>query len=264
MLRRLCVLLFVLLSGCFFVTTAGAEIYGPMIDTLPSGTVVTMQRELTIPANRDYIILGFRLSDQINNSLLQPYNQVPTFSQYNDYRTALMQNYEQSYQGCIETHRRYITTGGGSGSNVTVNQNTRVGGHNNTVVNNTTIVNQGSPAPYQTYSYIAPNDCIPPEYTLTTLVVKRSGRERLIADGKSFRVKKVKLSRSGIFNEVIIRFDHEVVVGLVVFTTHDPRSISMYALDKSDGSFLGNMHNALLGIGGENLSLELPAAEYIE
>ena len=48
-------------------------------------------------------------------------------------------------------------------------------------------------------------------------------------------------------------------------TTHDPRTISIAALDAADGDgFLGAFHNTLLGIAGENLELEMPEAEYID
>jgi hypothetical protein len=245
-----------------FVASAGVSFADP-VDTLPSGSLVTIRNELTIPANRDYIVLGYRMSDLITNTLLLPYNQRRKYFIYNDYRTSLLDIYERTYGDCIETHRRYISTGGGNG-NPAVSHNTQVGGRNNTVVNNTTVINQGSTAPSQSYSYVAPNNCIPPEYTLTTLFVERSGRERLIAEDKTFKVKKVKVTRAGIFNEVIIRFRHDVVKGLVILTTRDPREITISALDASGSGFLNNLHGALLGIAGENLDISLPEPEYIE
>lgn len=261
------VILLIALILCPISTLASS--YGEPIDTIPRDTTITIRYELTVPANREYVPLGTRYHDEFSNALFQPFNDWRQnrghrrYDQYNHYRTWLFESYEDTFQNCIEQHRRYITTNPG-GSNNVIGNNTVIAGQGNTVINNNTII--GAPVTYpQTYSYIGSNNCIPPQYTLTLLVLKPSSRERLIAADKKLKVKNVKVRRNGIFNEVMIRLKHETIKAVVVLTTHDPRTISIAALDAAEGEgFLGAFHNTLLGIAGENLDLELPEAEYID
>lgn len=246
-----------------------ASSYGDSIENIPRDTTITIRYELTVPANREYVQLGTRYNDEFSNLLFQSFNDWRRnrghrrYDSYNLYHGWLFESYEDTFRNCIEQHRRYITTGGGNSSNL-VENNTFIAGQGNTVINNNTII--GSPATSaQTYSYIGDNNCIPPQYTLTLLVLKPSGQERLIAEGKKLKVKSVKVRRKGIFNEVIIRLRHKTIKAIVVLTTHDPRTISIAALDSAEGGgFLGVLHGTLLGIAGNKLELEIPDPEYID
>ena len=242
-----------------------ASAYGEPIDTIPRDTTITIRYELTVPANREYVPLGTRYQDEFSNALFQPFNDWRQnrghrrYDQYKLYRTWLFESYEDTFQNCIAQYRRYITTNGSSSNNV-IGNNTVISGHGNTVINNNTI-SGGHTTPSQTYSYIGANNCVPPQYTRTLLVLKPSTQERLIAEGKQLKVKNVKVRRNGIFNEVTIRLKHKTIRAIVVLTTSDPRTISIAALDSAEGGgFLGALHNSLLGIAGENLELELPEA----
>jgi hypothetical protein len=222
-----------------------------------------------VPANREYIPLGTRYNDEFSNLLFQSFNGWRQhrghrrYDRYDLYRGWLFESYEETFSNCIEQHRRYITTNPTGNNNVIAN-NSVIYGQGNTVINNNTIFS-APVTPSQTYSYIGSNNCIPPQYTRTLLVLKPSASERLIAEGKKVKVKSVKVRRNGIFNEVVIRLKHKTIKAIVVLTTHDPRTISIAALDSAEGGgFLGVFHNTLLGIAGENLELELPDPEYID
>ena len=271
MMRNIDIGMIILLAVLLLLPASGAlaSSYGDSIETIPRDTSITIRYELTVPAKREYVQLGTRYHDEFNNLLFQSFNDWRQnrghrrYDSYNLYHSWLFESYEETFSNCIEQHRRYITTGGGSSSNA-IGTNTVISGQGNTVINNNTII--GGPAiPSQTYSYVGSNNCIPPQYTLTLLVLKPSDQERLIAEGKKLKVKNVKVKRKGIFNEVIIRLKHKTIKAIVVLTTHDPRTISIGALDTAEGKgFLGAFHNTMLGIAGDNLELDLPEAEYID
>ena len=72
------------------------------------------------------------------------------------------------------------------------------------------------------------------------------------------------------YNRVDIYFDHDVLNGIVIITTHDPDTIPMGALcgESSSGSgFCASVGNALVdmnSIGGDYFSITLPGKRYYD
>lgn len=253
---------FLLLLVPFFSLPALAASYADPIGTLPRNSLVTVRYELEVPANHEYVVLGQSMTDQIGNSLSQTLNAQNQLFRYNDYRYWMAETYEETYGDCLERHQRYVNTGG-INNHVVIEQNIYTGQYPSTT--ETTIINQNITTPADTVSYIGPNNCVPPDYTMSFLMVKSSGNERLIAAGKGFKVDSVRTNRRGYFYEVFIRFQHKVVTGIKILTTHDPGQISIAALDSgSGGGFWATVGQVLTGIAGNNLKIALTEAEYIE
>lgn len=98
--------------------------YNSIIE-IPRGTTFTLNHELEIPANRDYIILGFDRLNETFNKLNQSHNS-QTGKYYNDFDSYIIeyrQKVDRTYNECINRHKRYFTYGGSSsGANTIVNQ----------------------------------------------------------------------------------------------------------------------------------------------
>jgi len=135
---------------------------------------------------------------------------------------------------------------------------------------NVTVINQGLGTPDQVYSSIGENYCIKPNHTVAALVIDRDKADGggFFAEGYEFKVRDVRWNQGNYYNVVRIKFDHKILKGLVVVTTHDPETIPMSALSGESSSgdgFWASVGNALAdmtNIGGNYFSIELPGKRY--
>jgi hypothetical protein len=236
---------------------------------IPRGAEFKLRNELEIPANRNFIVLGFNKLSETFNELNKGYNQQngtlytnQGYYYYNDFLNFWMKTADQSYQECIERNRVVYSYGGTSSStnNTIINQ-----GHGNTNI----IVNQGIQTAPSYGSYIADNSCIMPEHSAALLMLDKNnaGSGGLFREGYVFKVISVKHEVRGVFHIVTIRFDHNVAKGIQIVTTSSPEKISMSMLQYREvgDSFLQGVASALGGmidIGGDNFTIELPGLRY--
>jgi len=81
------------------------------------------------------------------------------------------------------------------------------------------------------------------------------------AEGYRFKVRAVRWKRGNYYNVVRIKFDHEILQGLVIVTSHDLETIPMSALSgesSSGGGFWASVGSALadrVNIGGDYFSI---------
>lgn len=236
---------------------------------IPKGTEFKLRNELEIPANRNFIVLGFNKLSETFNELNKGYNQQngtlysnQGYYYYNDFFNFWMKTADKSYQECLERNRVVYSYGGigSSANNTIINQ-----GYGNTNI----IVNQGTQTAPTYGSYIADNSCIMPQHSAALLMLDKNnaGAGGLFREGYVFKVTSVKHEVRGAFHIVTIRFDHDVAKGIQIVTTSSPENISMRMLQYREvgDSFLQAVGSALGGmmdIGGDNFTIALPDLRY--
>jgi|GEM_PF-3547056 len=257
----------------FIVPLAWAD---SLVD-IPKGTVFELLEELEIPANRDFALLGQSALDEAFNSTGQILNDqtgrplnapgnlasVTGYLTFYRYYNRLFESYEATYLNCLERHRIYARMPGSVPSTAVVVQQ----GHGNVA-----IVNQGRSHSDEIYSAIGENSCIPPNHTVAALVIDRKKAQGggFFAEGYRFKVRDVRWQAGRYYHVVTITFDHEIVQGLVVVTTHDPETIPMSALSGEHSTaegFWASVGESLVDmtrIGGDYFSIELPEKHYYE
>ncbi len=257
----------------FLVQTAAAD----SILDIPRGTVFKLLEELEIPANRDFALLGHNELDEAFNSTGQvlndqtgrPLGQIGShpgehsYLTFHNYYHGLFESFEETYHNCLERHRVYARVPGTAPASPTVIQEGN---------GNVTIINQGPGQPDQVYSAIGENYCIQPNHTIAALVIDRDKADGggFFAEGYQFKVRDVRWNHGNYYNVVRIKFDHKILKGLVVVTTHDPETIPIGALSgesSSNGGFWASVGNALadmVNIGGDYFSIKLPEKRYYE
>lgn len=244
---------------------------------IPKGTVFELLEELEIPANRDFALLGQSAMDEAFNSTGQVLNDInnrplvapgryhdgSAYLTFYNYYNAMFESYEETYVNCLERHRVYARLPGSVPSPPIVIQQ----GHGNV-----TVINQNGGRPDEIYSAIGENYCLQPNHTVAALVIDRQKADGggFFAKGYRFKVRDVRWKRGNYYNVVRIKFDHKVLKGLVIVTTHDPETIPIGALSgesSSGGGFWASVGSALadmVNIGGDYFSIELPGKRYYE
>jgi hypothetical protein len=245
---------------------------------IPQGTTFVLQQELEILPNRNFAILGQNDIDEAFNSTGQFLNDQDSrplgngrAGSYNNrcltfrnYYTRLFESYEETYVKCLERHRHYVRTPGSSSGNNVIIQNGR---------NNVAVINQGAGTSDQVDSYIGENYCTAPNHTIAALVIDRDKAEGggFFAEGYKFKVKKVKQRRRGFYNVTEIHFDHTVLAGIIIVSTHQPEEIPIGALDAQEHSTgkgfwasVGQALTSLTNIGGGYFQIELPEKRYYD
>ncbi len=242
---------------------------------IPKGTTFKLLQELEIPANRNFALLGQSAIDEAFNATGQVLNDMDgrplggsgtilrrnSYLTFNSYYTHLFESYEQTYLKCLERHRIYHEVPGTAAAPVIIQQGN----------GNVAVFNQSDPAD-QVYSTIGENYCTKPNHTIAALVIAQDKADGggFFAEGYRFKVRKVRWQRGNFYNRVNIYFDHKVLNGLVVVTTHDPETIPLGALSGESSSasgFWASVGNALAdisSIGGDYFSIELPDKRYYE
>jgi len=257
----------------FIVPLAWAD---SLVD-IPKGTVFELLEELEIPANRDFALLGQSALDDVFNSTGQILNDqtgrplnasgnvTPASGCLTFYRyyNRLFESYEETYLNCLERHRVYAQVPGSDFSAPIVVQQ----GHGNVA-----IINQGPSHSDEIYSAIGENSCIQPNHTVAALVIDRKKADGggFFAEGYRFKVRDVRWQAGRYYHVVTVTFDHKIVQGLVVVTTHDPETIPMSALSGEHSTaegFWASVGESLADmtrIGGDYFSIELPEKRYYE
>jgi len=265
----LCLMFFVL----FMTSAARAD----SILDIPKGTTFELLQELEIPANRNFALLGQNEMDEAFNSTGQVLNDMDGrplgysgtvtplhgYLTFNSYYNNLFESYEETYVKCLERHRTYARIPGTAPSAPIIIQQGQ---------GNVTVYNQSGGAPDQVYSEIGENYCTKPNHTIAALVIDRDEADGggFFAEGYTFKVRKVRWKDGRFYNRVNIYFDHKVLNGIVVITTHNPETIPIGALsgESSSGSgFWASVGNALAdmtSIGGDYFSIELPGKRYYD
>jgi len=259
----------------FFSTPVWAD----SILDIPRGATFVLQQELEIPPNRNFAILGQNDIDEAFNSTGQFLNdqdgrpignnwsgshQRSGCLTFRNYYTPLFESYEETYVKCLERHRHYVGTPGVSSGNNIIIQNGQ---------NNVAVINQRAGSSDQVYSYIAENYCTAPNHTIAALVIDPDKAEGggFFAEGYKFKVKKVKQRRRGFYNVTEIYFNHKVLAGIIVVSTHKPEEIPMGALEAQESSTgkgfwasVGQALTSLTNIGGGYFQIELPEKRYYD
>lgn len=264
------IMIFIVLALAMGRSLFAASLQDSILE-IPKGTEFKLRNELEIPANRNFIVLGFNKLNETFNELNKGYNQQngtlyshQTYYYYNDFFNFWMKSADKSYQECIERNRLVYSYGGtsSSASNIIINH-----GHGNTNI----IVNQGTHTAPSYGSYIADNSCIMPEHSVALLKLdkKNAGSGGLFREGYVFTVTSVKHETRGAFHIVTVQFDHNVAKGIQIITTASPEHISMSMLQyrETGDSFLQGIASALasiIDIGGDNFTIELPELRYYD
>ncbi len=231
---------------------------------IPKGTLFELRHELEIPANRDFILLGYNRLSESFNQINQSYNrQNGKYYFYHDYLVQWQESTRKSYGDCVERHRVYYRHGGTSASNSTIIS--QGNGNTNVIINN-----QSDSIP--TYgSYQGDNSCIKPEQTIAVLLLDadESGGGGAFREGYQFKVKSVRQERRGGFNMVSIRFDHAVAKGIRIISSQSLENIRISHLqyrDMGEGFFegLGAGLAGLTDIGGDHFIIKLAAKRYYD
>jgi len=243
---------------------------------IPKGTVFTLLEELEIPANRDFILLGQSELDEAFNASGQVLNDQagrplvrcgtgvhqPGYLTFTTYYQGLFESYEQTYLNCLQRHRVYVRAPGPPAPPVVIQQ-----GHGNVAV-----INQHGHPTDTVYTAIGDNYCTPPNHTVAALVINQNKADGggFFAKGYQFKVSKVRWQRGQIYHVVKVYFDHTILKGLVIVTTHDPETISMAALNGESTSssgfwaVVGDALADLTNIGGGYFRIELPGKRYYD
>ncbi len=260
-----------------FVIFLSTPVWADSILDIPQGSTFVLQRELEIEPNRNFAILGQNEIDEafnstgqfLNNQDGRPIGGRPGIRPgtgcltFRSYYTPLFESYEETYVKCLERHRHYVAAPGASGGNNVIIQNGQ---------NNIAIINQGVESD-QVYSYIGENYCTAPNHTIAALVIDEdnAGGGGFFAEGYRFKVKKVKQRRRGFYTVTEIHFDHKVLAGIVVVSTHQPEEIPMGALEAQESSTgkgfwasVGQALTSLTNIGGGYFRIELPEKRYYD
>lgn len=259
-----------------------APVAADSILDIPKRTVFHLVKELEIPANRDFALLGNDMIDESFNGIGQILNNQtgrmlggdnpaqPIGSGYlafNNYYPNLFESFEETYNQCLERHRQVTVIPGSPPPSPTIVQNGE---------NNVAIINQVNPSPgtpTTVYSSIGENYCTPPNHTLAALVINRKTADGggFFAEGYEFKVKNVKYRKRGFYNVVNVYFDHKVLAGLVIVTTRSPETIPISSLairsGSSKGGFWSSIGNTLAdmsNIGGDYFRIDPPDKRYYD
>lgn len=236
---------------------------------IPKATLFELRRELEIPANQDFVLLG---KDQLNesfNSINQTFNRSEhayknnhqPFYHYDDYLKQWQESVGKSYKDCLNRHHVY-------------EPRLRRDKDNNTIINsgngNTNVIinNQTNTAP--TYSsYIGDNNCIKPEHSIAALLIDSEESESggIFRDGYQFKVKSVRHKRRGDFNIITIYFDHKIAKAIRVITTKPANKITINHLqyhEAEDGFWAGisSALESLTNLGDDYFIIKLPSKHY--
>jgi len=216
-MRRLQIVIFGLVAVLAPLSQA-ASLSDSVLET-PKGSIFELRNELEIPANRNFILLGQNRLNESFNRINQTFNQQKGkyrnrhgyyHYHYDDYQSQWLESTGQSYQDCLNRHKRYYSYGGGSStsSNTIIN---RGNGNTNVIINNQTDTTPSYGG------YQGRNSCIKPEHSIAVLLLNtdESGSGGIFRDGYEFKVKSVQRKYQGGFNIVTIRFDHKVAKGSV-------------------------------------------------
>ncbi|MBU1640494.1 MAG: hypothetical protein KKG53_08415 [Proteobacteria bacterium] len=262
-------------ATALFVMTPSAQ--ADSILDIPKGTTFELLQELEIPANRNFALLGRNEIDEAFNSTGQVLNDMDgrplgytgtiprpiDFLTFHDYYGSLFESYEQTYVQCLERHRTFTMVPGSPASAPVIIQQGQ---------GNVTVFNQAGGTPDEVYSTIGDNYCTQPNHTIAALVIDRDRADGggFFAEGYTFKVRKVRVQRGRLYNLVTISFDHDILNGIVIVTTHNPEAIPMGALSgesSSGGGFWASVGNALAdmnSIGGDYFSITLPEKRYYD
>lgn len=240
---------------------------------IPRGTIFKLRHELEIPANQDFLMLGKSVLHEVFNDIDQYYNAnegryyydnhyYPYF-RYTHFEQLLYRNYRATYHDCLERHRQYWSSGGSGSQSVIVNQ-----GDGNTNV----IINNGGTT-YDSGSYIGDNQCIPPSFTYSFLVIDREAADAggIFRTGYEFKVSKVRVRRFSDYNRISILFDHDIARGVVVISTEPVGNLYAGQLEYDSGggndgfwagvgAALSNMNS----IAGSHFEVLQPAKKYYD
>ena len=263
----------------FILITLATPVWADSILDIPRGATFVLQEELEIPPNRNFAILGENqideafnstgqmLNDQdgraIGNGWSEPHNG-SRYLTFRTYYTQIFESYEETYLKCLERHRHYVATPGSATGNTVIIQNGQ---------NNVAVINQGTETSDEVYSYIGENYCTAPNHTIAALVINQdaAGGGGFFAEGYEFKVKKVKQRRRGFYNVTEIHFDHKVLAGVIVVSTHKPEEIPISALEAQESSAgkgfwasVGTALSGLVNIGGGYFHIQLPEKHYYE
>ncbi len=243
------------------------------ISEIPKGTVFTLVRELKIPANTRFVLLGKDGLLDFFNGIRQPLNQMEgryycTRYSFQNYYYDLTENVFETYRRCINRHRRYYSPGrrprkrinnsGNGNITIIVNNNNRRGGH-------------AGPSPV--YSTVEPNLCSKPEFTFSSLVINPDASDGggFFRKGYEFTVTKVITTSYVDYSKVTIYFDNSIAEALTIITSLDPQKVRTYQLESkgngSNGGFwrgLGYGLANISNIAGYNFSITLPEKRYFE
>jgi len=238
---------------------------------IPKGSVFELRHELEIPANRNFILLGQNRMNESFNRINQTFNQQKGryhnhhgYYHYDDYLSQWQDSTGQSYQDCLDRHKRYYSYGGSgsTSSNTIIN---RGDGNTNVIINNQTDTTPSYG------SYQGRNSCIKPEHSIAVLLlnVDESGAGGVFRDGYEFKVKSVQRKYQGDFNIVTIRFDHKVAKGIRIITTQSLESIKIAQLQyrKMGEGFFEGLAAGLAGmtdIGGDHFKIKLASKRYYD
>ena len=245
---------------------------------IPQGAIFELQEELEIPPNRDFAVLGENQIDETFNAAGQILNNQDGryignvwpgtpgkhhFLTFNSYYTHVFESYEETYVKCLERHRRYFGMNRG-GRNTVIVQNGR---------DNIAVINPGNHSSDDVYSDIGENYCTAPNHTIAALVIDQdeAGSGGFFAEGYKFKVKKVEERQRGFYNVTKIYFDHKVLAGIVIVSTHKAEEIPMSSLEASESSTdkgfwisVGQALNDLTHIGGHYFQIKQPEKHYYE
>jgi len=238
---------------------------------IPKGSVFELRNELEIPANRNFILLGQNRLNESFNRINQTFNQQKgkyhhhrRYYHYDDYLSQWLESTGQSYQDCLDRHKRYYSYGGNGAisNNTIINQGD---GNTNVIINNQT----NTTPSYN--SYQGRNSCIKPDHSIAVLLLDtdESGAGGIFREGYEFKVKSVQRKYQGDFNIVTIRFDHDVVKGIRIITTQSLESIKIAQLQyrKMGEGFFEGLAAGLAGmtdIGGDHFKIRLVSKRYYD
>lgn len=236
---------------------------------IPKGTLFKLRYELEIPANRNFILLGYNQLNENFNEVNKMFNQQngnryakQGYFYYTDYLDIWLKTADESYQDCLKRHRVVYSYGGSASTtnNTIINQ-----GQGNTNI----IINKNTYTAPSYGSYIGDNTCMIPEHTLAVLMLDKdkAGSGGIFRDGYVFKVYSVKHETRGRYHIVNIRFDHEIAKGIQIITTVSPETITMNQLqyrESGDGFWqgVGSALGSLIDIGGNHFTIELPELHY--
>lgn len=259
-------IIFVILINTLLLTSSLAGSLNIPILNIPKGTTFTLNYELEVAANSDFIILGSNKLNELFNKMDQPYNNsLNNYKRFDDYLITYTQSVEDTYKNCLERHRQYYTYNNknGSSSNTIINQ-----GYNNTNI----IINNTQSTPPTHVSYIGSNNCIKPEHSFSALIIDSDKAEGggIFRDGYEFKVKRVRTHTQGRFNIIDITFKHKIAKGIRIVTTTSPKLLYAYHLQgntsESDGFWdgLGNAIGSITNIAGDHFSIKIPSKRYFK
>jgi len=244
---------------------------------IPRGTIFKLLRKIEIPANRDFIMLGWDNMDEAFNTTGQMldeqagrtfydrpgYLPPPSepFLTFDDFVADTVTRQNRSYIDCLERHRVYYRIPGTQANSTIIQQ-----GHGNIAI----IQNNGG-TPDRYVNSIGENYCAPPEHTVAALVIDKDEADGggILAEGYEFKVRKVNNKDYRNYSVVGIHFEHPIIKGIMVMTTRKPSTILSTALEASRSGkakgFWQAVGNALVDmkkIGGNAFAITPPGKRY--